>query len=65
MTICLNCSNQFDGNFRNDCSQKAAIHRFTLHEWMHEIPRFGVLTTKLPDEKQNKNRNVRLSPEQN
>lgn len=38
MTTCLNCENTFDGAFCNDCGQKAATHRFTLHEWMHEIP---------------------------
>ena len=38
MTVCQNCSNQFDGNFCNECGQKAATHRFTLHEWLHEIP---------------------------
>jgi hypothetical protein len=38
MTACLNCSNQFDGKFCNECGQKAATHRFTLHEWLHEIP---------------------------
>lgn len=38
MNTCLNCSNQFDGKFCNECGQKAATHRFTIHEWMHEIP---------------------------
>lgn len=38
MTTCLNCSNKFDGNFCNDCGQKAATHKFTMHEWLHEIP---------------------------
>jgi Protein of unknown function (DUF3667) len=38
MTDCLNCSTAFEGNFCNECGQKAKTHRFTLHEWMHEIP---------------------------
>ncbi|HEX8369469.1 MAG TPA: DUF3667 domain-containing protein [Pyrinomonadaceae bacterium] len=38
MTTCLNCSNAFEGNFCNECGQKAATHRFTMHEWLHEIP---------------------------
>lgn len=37
MTTCLNCENVFDGAFCNLCGQKAATHRFTLHEWLHEI----------------------------
>lgn len=35
---CLNCQNTFRGSFCNDCGQKAATHRFTMHEWLHEIP---------------------------
>lgn len=38
MTTCLNCSSEFTGNFCNQCGQKASTHRFTLHEWLHEIP---------------------------
>lgn len=38
MNTCLNCSNGFDGKFCNECGQKASTHRFTLHEWFHEIP---------------------------
>ena len=35
---CLNCKNTFRGSFCNECGQKAATHRFTMHEWLHEIP---------------------------
>ncbi|HQU85590.1 MAG TPA: DUF3667 domain-containing protein [Pyrinomonadaceae bacterium] len=38
MTTCLNCENEFEGSFCNLCGQKAATHRFTMHEWLHEIP---------------------------
>ncbi len=38
MTNCLNCENEFEGAFCNLCGQKAATHRFTMHEWLHEIP---------------------------
>lgn len=38
MNTCLNCENLFDGSFCNQCGQKAATHRFTMHEWLHEIP---------------------------
>ncbi|MDQ3041846.1 MAG: hypothetical protein M3R11_05635 [Acidobacteriota bacterium] len=38
MNTCLNCSNQFDKKFCNQCGQKAAAHGFTIHEWLHEIP---------------------------
>jgi Protein of unknown function (DUF3667) len=38
MTDCLNCDNNFEGAFCNLCGQKAATHRFTMHEWLHEIP---------------------------
>ncbi len=38
MNICLNCENQFDGKFCNECGQKSSTHRFTIHEWLHEIP---------------------------
>lgn len=38
MTTCLNCDNKFEGSFCNLCGQKAATHRFTMHEWLHEIP---------------------------
>jgi len=38
MNVCLNCSNQFNGKFCNECGQKASTHRFTIHEWLHEIP---------------------------
>lgn len=38
MNICLNCSNQLPGKFCGECGQKAATHRFTIHEWLHEIP---------------------------
>jgi Protein of unknown function (DUF3667) len=38
MTTCLNCDNNFEGAFCNLCGQKAATHRFTMHEWLHEIP---------------------------
>lgn len=38
MTTCLNCENNFEGAFCNQCGQKAATHRFTMHEWFHEIP---------------------------
>jgi Protein of unknown function (DUF3667) len=38
MTDCLNCLTAYEGNFCNECGQKAKTHRFTLHEWMHEIP---------------------------
>lgn len=42
MTTCLNCSNSFEGKFCSECGQKAATHRFTMHEWLHEIPH-GIL----------------------
>src|SRR3954462_15659119 len=42
MTTCLNCDNDFEANFCNLCGQKAATHRFTMHEWLHEIPH-GIL----------------------
>jgi hypothetical protein len=42
MTTCLNCDNNFEGLFCNLCGQKAATHRFTMHEWLHEIPH-GIL----------------------
>ena len=42
MTTCLNCDNNFEGAFCNLCGQKAATHRFTMHEWLHEIPH-GIL----------------------
>lgn len=35
---CLNCSAQLAGKFCAECGQKAATHRFTMHEWLHEIP---------------------------
>lgn len=38
MTTCLNCDNEFEGFFCNLCGQKSATHRFTMHEWLHEIP---------------------------
>ncbi len=38
MNTCLNCSHLFDGKFCNECGQKAATHRFTMREWLHEIP---------------------------
>lgn len=38
MLTCLNCDATFDGNFCNSCGQKASTHRFTMHEWAHEIP---------------------------
>lgn len=38
MTTCLNCENNFEGNFCNNCGQKSSTHRFTMHEWLHEIP---------------------------
>jgi Protein of unknown function (DUF3667) len=38
MATCLNCDNNFEGAFCNLCGQKAATHRFTMHEWLHEIP---------------------------
>lgn len=38
MTNCLNCENSFEGSFCNNCGQKAATHRFSMHEWLHEIP---------------------------
>ena len=38
MTTCLNCNNSFTGDFCNLCGQKAATHRFSMHEWLHEIP---------------------------
>ncbi len=38
MTNCLNCDNNFEGAFCNLCGQKASTHRFTMHEWLHEIP---------------------------
>jgi Protein of unknown function (DUF3667) len=38
MTTCLNCENNFEGAFCNLCGQKAATHRFTMHEWLHELP---------------------------
>lgn len=38
MNACLNCATQFNGNFCSECGQKAATHRFTIHEWLHEIP---------------------------
>ncbi|MGB7070234.1 MAG: DUF3667 domain-containing protein [Pyrinomonadaceae bacterium] len=38
MTACLNCNGNFGGAFCNFCGQKAATHRFTMHEWLHEVP---------------------------
>jgi Protein of unknown function (DUF3667) len=38
MKTCLNCENDFEGEFCNLCGQKSATHRFTMHEWLHEIP---------------------------
>lgn len=38
MANCLNCNNNFEGAFCNLCGQKSATHRFTMHEWLHEIP---------------------------
>jgi Protein of unknown function (DUF3667) len=38
MTTCLNCDNSFEGSFCNLCGQKASTHRFTMGEWLHEIP---------------------------
>jgi Protein of unknown function (DUF3667) len=38
MTNCLNCSNELTGKFCSDCGQKTETHRFTMHEWLHEIP---------------------------
>ncbi len=38
MTTCLNCDKDFEDAFCNFCGQKAATHRFTMHEWLHEIP---------------------------
>ncbi len=38
MTTCLNCDNAFEGAFCNLCGQKASTRRFTMHEWLHEIP---------------------------
>lgn len=38
MTTCLNCDNSFEGEFCNNCGQKSSTHRFTMHEWLHEIP---------------------------
>ena len=38
MTNCLNCENSFKGTYCNVCGQKAETHRFSMHEWMHEIP---------------------------
>ncbi len=35
---CLNCGHQFEGKFCSQCGQKSATHRFTMHDWMHEIP---------------------------
>lgn len=35
---CLNCENSFEGSYCNICGQKAATHRFSMHEWLHEIP---------------------------
>ena len=35
---CLNCGHQFEGKFCSQCGQKSATHRFTMHEWLHEIP---------------------------
>jgi hypothetical protein len=37
MHTCLNCDTTFDGNCCNTCGQKASTHRFTMHEWAHEI----------------------------
>jgi len=38
MTNCLNCENSFEGSFCNECGQKSATHRFSMHEWLHEVP---------------------------
>lgn len=38
MNVCLNCSNPLSEKFCGECGQKAATHRFTIHEWLHEIP---------------------------
>ena len=38
MHTCLNCERPFEGHFCNHCGQKASTHRFTMHEWAHEIP---------------------------
>ena len=38
MMNCLNCENSFEGSYCNICGQKTATHRFSMHEWLHEIP---------------------------
>ncbi len=38
MINCLNCQTAIEGNFCLECGQKSKTHRFTLHEWLHEIP---------------------------
>ena len=38
MINCLNCQTAFEGNFCLECGQKSETHRFTFHEWLHEIP---------------------------
>lgn len=36
MTVCKNCTNQFEGNYCNNCGQTSDTHRFTLKHIIHE-----------------------------
>src|SRR5689334_23434282 len=36
MTICKNCSTEFEGKFCPNCSQKANTHRFTIGHFAHD-----------------------------
>jgi Protein of unknown function (DUF3667) len=35
--ICKNCGNGFEGNFCNNCGQKAVVNRFTLKHAFHDF----------------------------
>jgi hypothetical protein len=37
MIKCKNCGNEFEGNFCNNCGQKADIHRFTLKHALRDF----------------------------
>lgn len=34
---CKNCGNEFEGNFCNNCGQKAGLHRFTIKHALHDF----------------------------
>ncbi len=37
MTTCKNCQTEFNGKFCPECSQSAAVHRFTIPHLAHEV----------------------------